>query len=38
MAEATCVYCGQPIGYDVRFYKGHTLAHAACEEEAQAAR
>ena len=38
MAEAPCKICGEPIGYDTRFYNvgdsnGLDLTHALCEEE-----
>ena len=44
IAETCCAYCGEPIGYDTRFYRmncGNMLdqvhvvtdySHAACEE------
>ncbi len=34
MAEAMCMHCDEPIGYDTRFYwiRNERYAHARCEE------
>lgn len=37
MALARCDFCGDPIGYDVRYYRtdtGNDYAHAPCLETA----
>jgi hypothetical protein len=38
-AEACCLWCGQPIGYDTPYFRDEACsAHAACAWAEQAAR